>query len=181
MTVSHFYWHVVVKNGNFTLLLTSSGQECQFLVGLSFQFIEMKELCEARAKLEMSSNLADEPTLANVLPPIWNCLMKKWQLCVSILSMRTLLKQSFDEKVTGDVLPPCKTASENDLTLCVSILSMRTHLKQSFDEKLTGDVLPPPFETARVQSDLFTVQCCQWEPIWNSQLIRKYKKIPVHI
>ena len=29
----------------------------------------MKELCEARTKLEMSSNLADEPTLANV-PPI---------------------------------------------------------------------------------------------------------------
>ena len=29
----------------------------------------MKELCEARAKCEMSSNLADEPTLANVLPP----------------------------------------------------------------------------------------------------------------
>ena len=28
----------------------------------------MKELCEARAKLEMNSNLADEPTLANVLP-----------------------------------------------------------------------------------------------------------------
>ena len=38
-------------------------------IGLSFLFIEMKELCEARAKLEMSSNLADEPTLANV-PPI---------------------------------------------------------------------------------------------------------------
>ena len=33
-------------------------------------------LCEARAKLEMSSNLADEPTLADV-PPIQNCLMKK--------------------------------------------------------------------------------------------------------
>ena len=29
----------------------------------------MKELCEARAKLEMSSNLADEPSLADVLPP----------------------------------------------------------------------------------------------------------------
>ena len=39
------------------------------LVGLSFLFIETKELCEARANLEMSSNLADEPTLANVLPP----------------------------------------------------------------------------------------------------------------
>ena len=29
----------------------------------------MKELCEARAKLEMSSNLADESSLADVLPP----------------------------------------------------------------------------------------------------------------
>ena len=110
----------------------------------------------------MSPNLADEPTLVNVLPlpspslpPIWNWLMKKWQLCVSIPSMRTHSKQSFDEKVTGDVLPPHETASENNLTLCVSIPSMRTHLKQSFDEKLTGDVLPPPFETARTQSDLF--------------------------
>ena len=28
----------------------------------------MKELCEARANLEMSSNLADKPTLTNVLP-----------------------------------------------------------------------------------------------------------------
>ena len=40
-----------------------------YLVGLSFLFIETKELCEARAKLEMTSNLADEPTLADVLPP----------------------------------------------------------------------------------------------------------------
>ena len=29
----------------------------------------MKELCEARAKLEMSSNLADKPSSASVLPP----------------------------------------------------------------------------------------------------------------
>ena len=28
----------------------------------------MKELCKVREKLEISSNLADEPTLANVLP-----------------------------------------------------------------------------------------------------------------
>ena len=27
---SHYYWHLVVKNGNFTLLLTSTGQEWQF-------------------------------------------------------------------------------------------------------------------------------------------------------
>ena len=38
--------------------------------------------------------------------------------------------------------------------------------------------LPPslPFETARALSELFTVQCDQWEPIWNSQLIGKYKE-----
>ena len=28
--ISHCYWHLVVKNGNFTLLLTSSVQEWQF-------------------------------------------------------------------------------------------------------------------------------------------------------
>ena len=32
MAISHYYWHLVVKNGNFTLLLTSSGQQWQFLV-----------------------------------------------------------------------------------------------------------------------------------------------------
>ena len=30
MAISHSYWHVVVKNGNFILLLTSSGLEWQF-------------------------------------------------------------------------------------------------------------------------------------------------------
>ena len=29
MAISHCYWHLVVKNGNFTLLLTSSDQEWQ--------------------------------------------------------------------------------------------------------------------------------------------------------
>ena len=29
----------------------------------------MKELCEARVKPEICSNLADEPSLADVLPP----------------------------------------------------------------------------------------------------------------
>ena len=34
----------------------------------------------------------------------------------------------------------------------------------------------PPFETARALSQLFAVQCHQWEPIQNSQLIRIYKE-----
>ena len=30
MAISHCYWHLVVRNGNFTLLLTTSSQEWQF-------------------------------------------------------------------------------------------------------------------------------------------------------
>ena len=36
--------------------------------------------------------------------------------------------------------------------------------------------MDPPFKTARAQSELFAVQCDQWEPIQNSQLIGKYKE-----
>ena len=32
-----------------------------------------KDLCEARVKPEMSSNLADEPSLADIPPPDWDC------------------------------------------------------------------------------------------------------------
>ena len=39
--------------------------------------------------------------------------------------------------------------------------------------------MDPPFETASEQSDLFAVLCGQWDPIQNSQLIGKYKEIPV--
>ena len=66
----------------------------------------MKKLCDARGKLEMSSNLADIPTLANVLPPHEIASENELTQCVSILSMRTHLKQSIDKKVTGDVLSP---------------------------------------------------------------------------
>ena len=40
---------------------------------------------------------------------------------------------------------------------------------------------PPQSYTARAESELFGVQWHKWEPIWNSQLIRKYKEIPVQI
>ena len=37
--------------------------------------------------------------------------------------------------------------------------------------------IPPKFETARAQSELFAFQCSQWELIWNSQLIGRYKEM----
>ena len=38
---SHCYWHLVVKNGNFTLLLTSSGQEWQFHIATDILWSRM--------------------------------------------------------------------------------------------------------------------------------------------
>ena len=38
-------------------------------------------------------------------------------------------------------------------------------------------MMDPPFENAWAQSELFTFQCDQWEPIQNSQLIGIYKDI----
>ena len=35
MAISHCYWHLVVKNGNFTLLLTSTGQNGNFTLLLT--------------------------------------------------------------------------------------------------------------------------------------------------
>ena len=37
--------------------------------------------------------------------------------------------------------------------------------------------IPPHIETGRAQSELFTFQCGQWELIWNSQLIGRYKEM----
>ena len=39
--------------------------------------------------------------------------------------------------------------------------------------------MDPPFKTASEQGELFAVLCGQQDPIRNSQLIRKYKEIPV--
>ena len=35
----------------------------------------------------------------------------------------------------------------------------------------------PPIETARALNDLYTFECGQWVPIWNSQIIGRYKEI----
>ena len=68
-------------------------------------------------------------------------------------------------------------------TLHFSMWSMRAHLKQSTNRKISRNVTRwilqynPPFETGRAQSELFTFQCSQWELIWNSQLIGRYKEM----
>ena len=57
--------------------------------------------------------------------------------------------------------------------------SMRAHLKQSTNRKILKKChqVNLTFETARAQSELFTFQCGQWELIWKSQLIGRYKEM----
>ena len=41
MAILYDYWHVVVKNGNFTSLLTSIAQEWQFHIATDIQWSRM--------------------------------------------------------------------------------------------------------------------------------------------
>ena len=59
--------------------------------------------------------------------------------------------------------------------------SIKCQVSSNLADKPTLAVLPPPFETAWQESDSYAFSYHQWEPIRNSQLIRKYKEIPVYI
>ena len=41
MAISHCYWHLVIKNGNFTLLLTFGGQEWQLYIATDIWWSRM--------------------------------------------------------------------------------------------------------------------------------------------
>ena len=59
----------------------------------------MKELCEARVKPEMSSNLADEPSLANVLPSHTKLPVKRVNSLQIYTVNETPFKQSTCKKI----------------------------------------------------------------------------------
>ena len=42
MAIGLCYWHLVINNGNFTLLLTSSGPELQFHIGTDLKWSRME-------------------------------------------------------------------------------------------------------------------------------------------
>ena len=79
---------------------------CKVLIGLSFLFIEMKELCEAIAKLETSSNFQIYRQGVNLTPPIWNSQRTEWTYHFSMWWMTAHSKQS----TTSTSDPPYETA-----------------------------------------------------------------------
>ena len=72
---------------------------------------------------------------------------------------------------------PTRTLSEVFIRSFVCNMK-RPSVKQSIKWQVSFP--PPPFETARAQSELFAFPCGQWEPIWKSQIIGRYKEIPLH-
>ena len=103
--ILHLYWQLVVRNCYFILLLTYNGLEWQFHISTdikwsrmaiySWSFISIYR--NERALLSKSKTWNEiksgRQTYFGQCPPIWNCLMKNWQLHVSIQSMRTHSKQ----------------------------------------------------------------------------------------
>ena len=77
------------------------------------------------------------------------------------------------------ISPPLWNWQSSEWTLCFSMQSMRAHLKQSTNRKIyrnvTRWILHLKLGELRVNS--FTFQCSQWELIWNSHLIGRYKEM----
>ena len=133
MAISHVYQHPVVKNGNFTLLLTSSGQEWQFHNAIDMKWSRMA---------------------------ISHCY---WHLVVKNGNFTFLLTSSWSfisyKKQKSSV------KEEQNLKQWTQIWQMNILWLMS----------SPPFKTAREKSELFAYLYHQWEPIWNSQLMRKWQ------
>ena len=117
MAISHLYWHLVVKNSYFILLLTYSVPEWQFHIATDIKWSRMSS--------------------------------SSWSFISIYRNERALLSK----RKTWNEL---KSGRWTYFSWC-----------------------PPPFETAWWKTDSYTFPYHQWEPIWNGQFIRKYKKIPV--
>ena len=67
MAISHCYWYLVVKNGNFTLLLMSSGQEWQFHIATDILWFKQMNLLQPM-----------DPHTRAKMP--WISVHKTWQM-----------------------------------------------------------------------------------------------------
>ena len=112
MAISHFYWHLVVKNGNFTFLLKSSWSSVSYKKWKSSvkeeQNLKWAQIWHTNLIWLMSSphmKLPEKRVSSLPIytinenpfetvnwwendrwcpPPMQNCLRKEWALCISI-------------------------------------------------------------------------------------------------
>ena len=107
MRISDFYWHLVINNGNFILLLTSSGPAWQFLISIDISLSTMAILyCNLQVFLSVIGDIfvtlkANAKKIVT-LKCIWH------QICTKMLLWRQMLRKSslknaFDVKFVQNV------------------------------------------------------------------------------
>ena len=92
MAISHCYWNLVVKNGNLTLLLTSSGQEWQFHMATDILVVK-----NGNFTLLLTSTVVKNGNLTLLLTSsgqdmaishfdYWHCCGYRWQFHILLTS-----------------------------------------------------------------------------------------------
>ena len=88
MAIQHCYWYLVVKNGKFTLLLTSTGQEWQFHIAL----ISSGEEWQLHTATDIYMVKNDNCTLLMTPSCYWHCYdtySQEWQFHTAIDTYRS--------------------------------------------------------------------------------------------
>ena len=174
MAISHVYWHLVVKNGNFTCLPTSSSQEWQFHNAIDIKWSRMA-ISHCYWHLVVKNG-----NFTFLLTSSWSFISYKKQK--SSVKEEQNLKQ-WAQIWQMNILwlmssPPIQNCQRKERALCISIPSMRAHWNSQLMRK--WQVMSSPPRNCQTKERALCIYIYhQWEPIQNSQLIRIYKKIPV--
>ena len=153
-------------------------------IGLLFLFIETKELCEARAF-----------ETARAQSELFTFQCGQWETIWNSQLIGRYKEMSVWHHVNLTIYPPSLKLPElrvnsslfnavNESSLGLSYVIWKDLLWSKAWNGKWAQIFrfrvnlmnPPPFETARVLSELYAFQCIQWEPIWNSQIIGRYKE-----
>ena len=147
----------MVKNGNFTFLLTSSSQQWQFPPIQHYQRTEWSLHC-SMLSLTLKGRYTPQSTLAEdrVISSLFNVVIETQRQIYpprSTLSEDRVISSLFNVVIEtqSKIYPPSQHYQRTEWSLHCSMLSLR--LKGRYT---------PPVNTNRGQSDLFTVQCCNW-------------------
>ena len=119
------------------------------LIGLSFLYRNERALW-SKTQTRNELKFGRQTFLGQCPPPMWNWQWKEWTLCWSIPSMRPHSKWSTYKKIPMNSI----------------VIGLYKQIDWQMD---------PQFKTASERSELFADLCCQWDPIQNSKLIRKYQ------
>ena len=167
MAISHFYWHLVVKNGNFLHfywdLVIKNGQsdmawhlvQCivtlRHLVSQEWQFPPPHSTLSEDRVISSLFNVVIETQGQIYLPWVNSSKGQSDLFTIQCCHWNSMAD-----------IPPCSTVAEDRVISSLFNVVIDTQRQ-----------IYPPVNTIRGQSDLFTVQCCHWHskadiPPWST-------------